>query len=91
MGCQVRVCVSGLSIQGYALWDCSQKHGCALQTLFLLSRSSPCFRSDKMGMGVENVLPLDEERGCTRIFLLFSRVCHGRILPFLFICFYPCF
>lgn len=69
-----------------ALWDCSQNHGCALQTLFLLLSFSPCFRSDKMGMRVEDILPLDEMTRQYENFLLFSRVCHGRILIFPMLC-----
>jgi len=86
---RARVRISGLSIQKLrtiALWDCSQNHGCALQTLFLLLMSSPCFRSDKMGMGVEDILPLDEMTRLYENFLLFSRVCRGRILFFLTLC-----
>ena len=39
-----------------------------------------------MGMGVEDILPLDETTRLYENFLLFSRVCHGRILFFLTLC-----
>ena len=38
-----------------------------------------------MRMGVEDILLLEEERGCTGIFWLFSRDCHGRTLFLLLI------
>ncbi len=38
------------------------------------------FRGGSMGMDVEDILLLDEECSCTRIYLLFSHVRHGRTL-----------
>src|ERR1700735_807199 len=58
----------------------SEPFAAPYQDYFHCQGSVFCFICDRMGMGVKDILLLDEERGCTRIFLLFSRVCQGRSL-----------
>src|ERR1700735_4480835 len=65
----------------------SEPFAAPYQDYFHCQGSVFCFICDRMGMGVKDILLLDEECGCTRTFLLFSRVCQGRsLLSCYFLC-----